>query len=102
MIADHKPAGYVATQNERGQEVVQELRQCCLCQATWIYRPGSGEKRGFCLHHMGLLCGQKACMEACRNGSHVPFFDARMADDNRYQFDAVAGIYVDHETAARP
>ena len=86
MIRDHKPAGYVESHDSNGNKVITELRQCILCQRTWEYKPGSGSKRGFCMHHMGLLCGSKECMEACRNGTHVPFFDARMADDKRYTF----------------
>lgn len=92
MIHGHKMAGNVTSFDPEGRKIERELRQCILCQATWIYQPGSGARRGFCLHHMGLLCGRKECMDACRNDSHVPFFDARMQDDRDYRFDSRSGL----------
>lgn len=47
-----------------GREV-GELRQCSHCQYTWVYRAGSGAKRGVCLKCMGLVCGKPECMAGC-------------------------------------
>jgi hypothetical protein len=89
MIHGHKPAGYVQTTDASGKKIERELRQCCHCQYTWIYRPGSGSKRGFCLKCMGLLCGRKACFDNCS-----PFHDVRMQRDKAYRFQPLTGLYV--------
>jgi hypothetical protein len=41
---------------------VADLLQCCHCQHTWAYRPGSGRKRGFCTRCQQVTCGAKSCM----------------------------------------
>lgn len=89
MIRGHKPAGHVVTYDDCGKKIERELRQCCHCQYTWIYEPGSGIKRGFCLKCMGLLCGRQECFNNC-----APFFDVRMQDDKAYQFQDSTGLYV--------
>lgn len=35
---------------------------CVHCQYTWIYKPGSGKKRGWCYNCNGFICGPK-CIE---------------------------------------
>jgi hypothetical protein len=42
-----------------------DLLQCRHCQHTWIVRPGSGTRRGWCLRCGGPLCGKPACMTGC-------------------------------------
>ncbi len=42
---------------ERGATV-----QCCHCQGTWFWAPGSGRMRGWCQNCMGFVCGP-ACAE---------------------------------------
>ncbi len=37
------------------------VRQCIHCQHTWIYKPGSGIRRGFCENCHGFTCGHPAC-----------------------------------------
>lgn len=46
-----------------GREVA-DLLQCCHCQYTWRYRPGSGRLRGFCYRCNAVTCGAPAC-DAC-------------------------------------
>lgn len=36
--------------------------QCCVhCRKHWIFKKGSGRKRGFCIKCMGPTCGCKEC-----------------------------------------
>ncbi len=37
------------------------LRHCVHCQAIWVFRPGSGVNRGFCLKCQGHTCGKDVC-----------------------------------------
>lgn len=63
--AEHvsKPHGVVFS---NGKEVASTL-QCCHCGAHWIPRKGSGIRRGFCMKHMQVTCGDPQCVE-CREG----------------------------------
>ena len=61
MIVGHKPNGYTSTATGEGKKVEGETRQCVHCQYTWQYQPGSGARRGFCLHCYGLICGREEC-----------------------------------------
>lgn len=38
-----------------------DVHQCCHCQLTWQYKPGSGIRRGFCTRCGGVTCGKTAC-----------------------------------------
>ena len=49
----------------RGREVRAEYLQCGHCQFTWMKKPGSNKKRGFCRHCMKPLCGKKECAAKC-------------------------------------
>ena len=89
MIRGHKPAGHIVTYDAAGKKIERELRQCSHCQFTWVYTPGSGAKRGFCMKCMGLLCGRAECFGGC-----APFHDVARSHDKAYQFDNSAGIYV--------
>jgi hypothetical protein len=61
MIHGHKTAGYFVKGVAGDHRVEGEARQCCHCQYVWEYIPGSGAKRGFCLHCHGLLCMRAEC-----------------------------------------
>lgn len=61
MIRGHKPNAYFATADRDGKAIEGEHRQCVHCTYSWEYRPGSGRKRGFCLHCHGLLCMRAEC-----------------------------------------
>lgn len=64
MIHGHnRAAGYGVHFSSEGYKIEEETRQCVHCQAHWVYRPGSGIRRGYCLKHDGWLCGQDACIE---------------------------------------
>ena len=45
-----------------GKTIVEyDLLQCCHCQFTWKYKPGSGILRGFCNRCNWHTCGKRAC-----------------------------------------
>ena len=68
MIQQNKPSGYFSTSDPlTGKKIEGETRICAHCSFTWIYRPGSGIKRGWCTRCNGLLCGQDKCMKFCIN-----------------------------------
>lgn len=60
-IIGHKPSGFSLSADGEGKRIDGETRQCVHCQYTWQYRPGSGARRGFCLHCYGLICGRAEC-----------------------------------------
>jgi hypothetical protein len=60
MIHGHKPNGYLVT-TVQGVRLEQETRQCVHCQYMWVYNPGSGDTRGFCLNCGGFICGRPQC-----------------------------------------
>ena len=52
----------IVTNIDTGKTVFEsDLHQCCHCQHTWRYQPGSGIRRGFCYRCNGVTCGQGAC-----------------------------------------
>lgn len=57
----HKAAGYVQITDPIKGVIELETRHCMHCSKHWIYKPGSGITRGFCLNCMGLTCGAKQC-----------------------------------------
>lgn len=61
MIHGHKPSAYFQTFSREGVRIEGEQRQCCHCQYTWEYKPGSGDRRGWCLKHEGFLCARPEC-----------------------------------------
>lgn len=61
MIHGHRVAGWSEGGTANGKTVVREHRQCVHCQYTWEYKPGSGNRRGFCLNCHGLLCMRAEC-----------------------------------------
>ncbi len=65
MIQGNKPSGYSVLSHPDGSKKEMEKRQCAHCQFSWIYRPGSGVRRGYCSRCNGLLCGKPQCMEYC-------------------------------------
>ncbi len=62
MIHGHKPSSYFVTADGEGNKIEGECRQCCHCQYTWEYRPGSGIERGYCLTCSGFLCARAECI----------------------------------------
>lgn len=55
------PAGHIIVTAPDSQPVELETRQCRHCGKHWLYQPGSGKRRGFCLKCMGLTCGEPEC-----------------------------------------
>jgi len=52
-----KVSGYIFRD---GQEVA-ETKQCVHCGRQWIWKTGSGRKRGWCLACGGITCGTARC-----------------------------------------
>lgn len=65
MIQGHKASAYSVRYDGDGKKIEEEHRQCAHCQYTWVYVPGSGKQRGFCLKCMAVLCGKPECMRTC-------------------------------------
>lgn len=61
MIHGHKPNGHFRTFDATGRAVEGETRQCVHCQKIWIYQPGSGTHRGWCLNCGGFICAEAHC-----------------------------------------
>jgi len=57
----HRAAGYVAISVPGERTVEGETRQCAHCGMHWLYVPGSGARRGFCMKCRGLTCGKTSC-----------------------------------------
>lgn len=55
----------IISQLDGGPVVEQPTMQCCHCGGHWVYRPGSGNIRGFCTRCNGPVCGP-ACAGKCR------------------------------------
>jgi len=65
-IKDHstlKPHGYVISKRRDIDEVDFEgdTIQCCHCGMHWIFKPGSGRVRGYCLLCNAITCGHPRC-----------------------------------------
>ena len=89
IINGNRASGYIvrgvpSDQSVSGKIETIETRMCVHCGAQWIYKPGSGRLRGWCLKCNGLLCGKQECIQY-----HVPL-EARIdygvaiaSNDNR-------------------
>lgn len=42
-----------------------ETVSCCHCQFTWIVKPGSGTRRGWCYLCQKPVCGKEGCLSGC-------------------------------------
>ena len=61
---NRKYAGEVEYVGLDGTSVVKGIKQCCHCGTHWVPQPGSGKRRGFCMHCMGDVCSE-ACAQQC-------------------------------------
>ena len=57
-----KVSGDIIITDENNNVHQMESLKCVHCQHTWIIKPGSGRKRGWCLKCMGPTCGSQECM----------------------------------------
>jgi len=57
-------AGFIEVMDPDRPKLELETRQCCHCGMHWIYKPGSGTVRGFCMKCNGTTCGAERC-NAC-------------------------------------
>lgn len=71
MIQGNKPSSYFSTFDPKlNKKIEGETRMCAHCQMKWLYKMGSGKRRGFCKRCNGLLCGKDLCMRYC-----IPYID---------------------------
>lgn len=48
-----------------GSPVQSDTVHCCHCGVTWIFKPGSGRRRGKCGKCNDITCGKPEC-DPCR------------------------------------
>ena len=95
MVKGNKPAGWGVTRDQFGREIITEFRQCSHCQTSWPYKPGSGNKVGFCMHCMGLMCSKCAKIKLTQIDKRcVPFSEGYMENSNKYFLDPNIGIFL--------
>lgn len=51
----------VSTPCDGGREVQADTISCRHCGFTWVPKPGSGRRRGFCMTCNGFVCGRYVC-----------------------------------------
>lgn len=54
----------ISTPIDGGPVVVTDTVSCCHCGRVWLWRPGSGRRRGYCMRCHGITCGSALC-DAC-------------------------------------
>ena len=65
-----KPAGVVIEVGpDLPGQVHSDTVMCCHCGKHWVFRAGSGNKRGFCSRCNAITCGAKEC-DPCRPIEH--------------------------------
>lgn len=52
-----------STDLDRDRVVTRDLVCCVHCGYLWVWEPGSGKRRGWCLKCGGFVCGHKACVQ---------------------------------------
>jgi hypothetical protein len=51
----------ITTPYEGGPVVIEDTVSCIHCAYTWVWRPGSGKRRGWCTRCNGIVCGRPHC-----------------------------------------
>lgn len=58
----HSKVGQLTSEHyDGGAPVIRELVRCIHCDYRWVWIPGSGRRRGYCLSCQGITCGQAHC-----------------------------------------
>lgn len=58
------PGGYIIISSPDAETIERETMQCVHCGKHWVYKPGSGTERGWCMKCDGVTCGAQEC-NAC-------------------------------------
>lgn len=53
----------VSTPQDSDRVVTADTVACIHCGYNWVWQPGSGKRRGFCMKCNGLVCGRPACVQ---------------------------------------
>ena len=56
-----RPGGTLHVFGGDGPEQTFDTVQCCHCGKHWVYRPGSGKRRGWCTKCGRVTCGDAMC-----------------------------------------
>jgi hypothetical protein len=64
--------GYVLIDGREAGETLQ----CAHCMMHWVRRPGSGTRRGFCLHCAGPTCGKPGCGRCVPAEARIEYCEA--------------------------
>jgi hypothetical protein len=51
----------ISVPKDGGPTITQETVTCKHCSYTWVFKPGSGRRRGFCMRCNGITCGRPEC-----------------------------------------
>lgn len=54
---------------------VADTVMCVHCGRHWIWRQGSGKRRGFCMNCMGITCGNQKCVECLPIEKRMTLFE---------------------------
>ncbi len=85
VAPEHSRIGILtSTPYAGGPAIVQDLVCCVHCGYTWIFQPGSGRRRGFCMRCCGLVCGHKACEEVGCVHRHQQFDNLEQGRPDNY------------------
>lgn len=57
----HRGGVLISTPQGGGPAVARDTVACCHCGRHWVWEPGSGRVRGWCLRCAGLTCGSPRC-----------------------------------------
>lgn len=55
----------ISTPIDSDKVVQRDCVQCVHCSRVWLWEPGSGRRRGYCLRCNGITCGRPLCDNAC-------------------------------------
>ena len=62
LVSKNPPGFYELREKETDKLLGEgEVRQCCHCRGTWMFRKGSGRRRGYCYLCQRITCGKPIC-----------------------------------------
>jgi len=61
----HKSGTLITTLYDDDRVVVSDTVKCCHCGRQWVWKPGSGKVRGYCMSCANFTCGRLEC-DPCR------------------------------------
>lgn len=71
----------ITTPHDGGPEIHEPTVSCCHCGRTWVSKPGSGRKRGWCLLCGAITCGKDECMACVPYEARLENIEASKPED---------------------